>query len=285
MITLSENGKWKNGKTGILSKDKGYFRLRFIEMNNSMDKYIHSHEERLTKCPIIATGFLAYLIETLQTDNNISSIDIYEKYFNYQYQSYLNKVKILPNYDENEAKIAFIKTYIKDEKNHIEKSKTLYDYLSDDKANLIKKYIENYFRYLEQAHGYKPNPKLHFNFKYKEGDNELLYRGLIKEGYIGSENTEDDLLFCLSGKLNKQSIDDIRPIDWKRSVALLGYFIDSLFLSYPKKWKITAECFTIDGVKPKENSLKNAISKVNKEWAKDPIGKKTLDNIARHLMC
>lgn len=150
MITLSENGKWKNGKTGILSKDEGYFRLRFIEMNNSMDKYIHSPEKFASKCPIIATGFLAYLIETIQTDNNISSFDIYEKYFNYQYQHYLNKVKISPDYDENETKRVFVKTYIKDEKNHIEKSKTLYDYLPDDKANLIKKHIESYFKYISE---------------------------------------------------------------------------------------------------------------------------------------
>ena len=150
MIRLSENGKWKNGKTGMLNKDEGYFRLRFIEMNKSMDKFIYRSEERETKCPIVATGFTAYLIETLQTNDKISSTDIYEKYFNYQYQSYLDKVKILPDYNESKAKEVFIKTYIIDEKKHVENSKSLYDYLYDDKVNLIKKYVESYFKYIAE---------------------------------------------------------------------------------------------------------------------------------------
>ena len=214
MITLSDNGKWKNSKTGLLSKDKNSFNLRFIEMNKSMDKYIYGSEEWETKCPIVATGFLAYLIETLQTKDNISSKEIYEKYFNYQYQRYIDKVKILPNFDENEAKKVFIKTYIEDEKKHIEKSKVLYGYLYDNETNLVEEYIQSYFKYIAEKQSNKTSSnKADVSSKEKKSTRQEptdegleVIKSYFFSKFYGVRSATNDWEDCLKPALKKQRI-------------------------------------------------------------------------------
>jgi len=75
---------------------------------------------------------------------------------------------------------------------------------------------------------------------------------------------------------NNVSIDNITPIDWRKSIASLRYFIKqfSFKISNEDLFKITAECFTYKGTKLNYTQIQNA-----KQPGKD---KDIIDKIFKH---
>ena len=144
-------GSWSNGKWGyftIIHCTESYndTSLRFVEVEAG-NGYKLKHDD---ECPIIAKGFIVFLIDKLDDSTISSEVDYYDTYY----------VRLRDEYKTVEGKKAgaskknlndeFYKKHLVEEKERIEQSQQLFDFLTEKDREDIRNYIRCYFEYIEQ---------------------------------------------------------------------------------------------------------------------------------------
>jgi len=122
--------------------------------------------------------------------------------------------------------------------------------------------------------------KLYFTREFIDKERQNLFNGLISGGFIPKDTNADHFNFVFGGI----ETADFKPIQWLGGVSLLAYFIDNGFADTDRTniWKITENCFTIKGQKPKGNSMKSAVCKYN-QYKNPPKGSDKIDAILKNL--
>ena len=122
---------------------------------------------------------------------------------------------------------------------------------------------------------------LHFTRSFTDTERQNLFNGLVINGFIPKDTNIDNCNFVFGGI----ETADFKPLQWQRQAGLLAYFIDNAFADTDSTnlWKITENCFSIKGIKPNINSLKNVVSKYNNDNKDKPKNHKEIDNILKNL--
>lgn len=141
-ITIG-NG-WANGKSGQFNDFDNNYQFRFCETDENGYHYLLNDEEQ-RNLPVLACGFVAWLIKHWGTDTHT----IYTSYF----QTRLNQYKAEHKYDADLLKRnldqEFTIQYKSNEEKWVKQSEVIFDFISEKEVTQIKQYTQYYFEYFE----------------------------------------------------------------------------------------------------------------------------------------
>jgi hypothetical protein len=187
---------WANLKYGAIVDVKGNGELRFVEYkykpipedakygvtyrgdcspkhaDNDVFKS-YQGEDAEEHCPVVASGFVAYLLKCLKADYNpfldewFESVggdarlkwfeskkgaqQMYNEYFDLCKKDYVLKHKRDPDAPKHNYEKEYATGYhLEEEKKKIDSSKAIFEYLNDVDVNHIKEYAENYWDYIKE---------------------------------------------------------------------------------------------------------------------------------------
>ena len=219
-------------------------------------------------------NYFEKVMHTIDAKNDLTDIekliDIKIKTFNQIKTELSEKGKLLTNLDDSLETFCCKKLY---EQQHqyidkiLVKLKTIQDnFLSKSKQNE------------QNQKKVQANESLHFTREFTEEEKEKLFEDLQQNRCLPQNTDYPHFCFVFGGT---QSDHPFEPLKWQRTVALLAYFVDSMFGDTDSKrlWEITSNCFTIENNKPNKDSLKNTVSKIKGDFKKKPKGYETIDDI------
>lgn len=119
-----------------------------------------------------------------------------------------------------------------------------------------------------------------FNSRETKVNLSAIFEKLKGDKYFDNDSDLDTWL-CICGiNTTQQNMDHL---NWVKEQQLLAYLIDTLFgdTDSQRLWVITSKTFTVKGKSPNTNSMKNAISKIKKDWKSRPKSFDRLDKILK----
>ena len=268
--------EWENGKIGIFEESN--LELIWIELTltEGIPKYRYPNAERYQKAPVVAKGFIVYLLKAIEANPNVKSAKLYDSYYNIRLRQYKEIKESEPDAFSRDLASEFHNKHIEEEQKYAAYSKRLFDYLKEDYCTLIKRYCDSYFAYINR-YGNNDQPKnqeglteqLHFHGDFTDDEITSTFKKLIQGKYIQKDSDLVSWIYICTGTKGKTPI---RPIEWKKKSILLGLFVFDLFSNTDKNniWEITAKCFTINGQEPNTNSIKVNLSKIKGDDTKLP---------------
>ena len=138
---------WQNGKCAefhYYEKDVCY---QLVELTDDGKKYIvPTHERTLENCPVIALGFVAYLIHNWGKTEK----EIYLEYYDLCLSKFLNIEDKKSGSINRDLNAEYYKLHVTEQKGLASKSEKIYPYLTDNDSKLIKQYEESYFDFIRK---------------------------------------------------------------------------------------------------------------------------------------
>ena len=142
--TLKFGYGWANGKSGQFRVFDNNYQLRFCETDENGYHFMLKEEEQM-KLPVLACGFVAWLIKHWGTDTQT----IYSGYL----QARLNKYKSEHSKDadvfKRDLEQEFYNHYTANEEQWVLQSEAIFDFISEAETNKIKEYVQYFFEYVE----------------------------------------------------------------------------------------------------------------------------------------
>lgn len=142
--TLTCGNGWANGKSGQFRVFDNNYQLRFCETDENGYHFMLKEEEQM-KLPVLACGFVAWLIKHWGTDTQT----IYSGYL----QARLNKYKSEHSKDadvfKRDLEQEFYNHYTANEEQWVLQSEAIFDFISEAETNKIKEYVQYFFEYVE----------------------------------------------------------------------------------------------------------------------------------------
>ncbi|HLW10093.1 MAG TPA: hypothetical protein VKX35_06815 [Fermentimonas sp.] len=142
--------EWENGKIGKFEVSN--LELRWIELTLTEGIYAYRYPlaESYHKAPIVAKGFIVYLLKAIEANPNIKSAKLYDTYYNSRSRQYKEIKESEPDAFCRDLASEFHNKHIEEEQKHAAYSKRLFDYLKEDDYTLIKRYCDSYFAYIKK---------------------------------------------------------------------------------------------------------------------------------------
>ena len=175
MIGLIENiqreaisNRWANNKGAQFEYDNEKNHYRLIELTPDCNNYLVGRTQRNdNNCPVIAKGFIAYLIKNWGKSEQL----IFDSF----HKSCLNRFKQIeakkPGSSMRNLDNEFYPIHIRQEKEFVTFSKQLKPFLSDHEIELINQFVIGYFKYIEQV--FSPNNSTKEKSKGNQNENKL----------------------------------------------------------------------------------------------------------------
>ena len=120
--------------------------LYFIECTPDFNSYKYTEKEWKEKCPIIAKGFIVHYI----LHKNDKATDIYDGYYYSLRKMYADSESKKPGAHKRNLNDEFYLIHINEEKERIEQSQSLFDYLTTQDKETILSYVNDYFEYIKK---------------------------------------------------------------------------------------------------------------------------------------
>ena len=142
--------EWENGKIGKFEVSN--LELRWIEFTLTEGIYAYRYPlaERYQKAPIVAKGFIVYLLKVIEPNPNVKSAKLYDSYYNFRFRQYKEIEESEPDAFSRDLASEFHEKHVKDEQKFATFSKGCFDYLKEDDCTLIKRYCDSYFAYIKK---------------------------------------------------------------------------------------------------------------------------------------
>ena len=142
--------EWENGKIGKFEVSN--LELRWIEFTLTEGIYAYRYPlaESYHKAPIVAKGFIVYLLKAIEANPNIKSAVLYDTYYNFRFRQYKEIKESEPDAFSRDLASEFHNKHIEEEQKHAAYSKRSFDYLKEDDCTLIKRYCDSYFAYIKK---------------------------------------------------------------------------------------------------------------------------------------
>lgn len=148
------SNRWANKKGAQFEYDNEKNHYRLIELTADCKTYLVGPTQRNDfNCPVIAKGFVAYLIKNWGK----KEVDIYNSYYTSCFAKYLSSETKKPNSFQHNFDAEFYPLYVAHEKELVKFSKQIKPYLSEPEIQLINKYIKAFFNYIEQVYSPQAN--------------------------------------------------------------------------------------------------------------------------------
>ena len=141
------SNRWANNKGAQFEYDNERTHYRLIEITPDCKTYLVGRTQRNNiNCPVIAKGFVAYLIRYWGKSEQL----IFDNY----YENGLNNFKRIesrkPGSSMRDLDAEFYPIHISQEREFAKFSELIHPYLSNPDIELINQYTEAYFNYIEQ---------------------------------------------------------------------------------------------------------------------------------------
>jgi hypothetical protein len=142
--------EWENGKIGKFEVSN--LELRWIEFTLTEGIYAYRYPlaERYQKAPVVAKGFIVYLLKAIEANPNVKSAKLYDSYYNIRLRQYKEIKESEPDAFSRDLASEFHNKHIEEEQKYAAYSKRLFDYLKEDDCTLIKRYCDSYFAYIKK---------------------------------------------------------------------------------------------------------------------------------------
>ena len=142
--------KWKNERIGKFEESN--LELIWIELTltEGIYEYRYPNAERYQKAPVVAKGFIVYLLKAIEANPNVKSAKLYDSYYNFRFRQYKEIKESEPDAFSRDLASEFHNKHIEEEQKHAAYSKRLFDYLKEDDQTFIRGYSENYFAYIKK---------------------------------------------------------------------------------------------------------------------------------------
>jgi hypothetical protein len=147
--TVSNN--WINGKAGQFKDFDNNCLYRFCETDEECLSYLQREQEQ-RNLPVLACGFIAWLIKYWGTDTQT----IYSGYLQAKLNQYKAEHKNDVDVFKRDLEREFYDQYRAKEEQWVKQSEAIFDFISEPEVNRIKEYVQNYFEYVDTI----SNPKL-----------------------------------------------------------------------------------------------------------------------------
>lgn len=139
---------WANGAEAKFEYEKDQIAYRLIRVNYDSNSFLIRPQERNdTNCPILATGFVAFLIRNWGKSEQW----IFDKYYNNCLNKYKQAEQKKPGSSMRDLDNEFYPFHVTQEKEFVTFSEKIHSFLSKTDIELINQYIEAYFKYIEQV--------------------------------------------------------------------------------------------------------------------------------------
>lgn len=150
MKIINHITEWENEKIGKFEESN--LELIWIEatLTEGIYEYRYPLAERYQKAPIIAKGFIVYLLKVIEPNPNVKSAKLYDSYYNFRFRQYKEIEESEPDAFSRDLASEFHNKHIEEEQKYAAYSKRLFDYLKEDDCTLIKRYCDSYFAYIKK---------------------------------------------------------------------------------------------------------------------------------------
>ena len=143
--TLKYGDGWANGKSGQIADLSNNYQLRFLETDENGLRFLQNEEEKI-KLPIIACGFVAWLIKHWKEDTKT----IFENYLKIRLNQYVDLHKNAPDAHKRDLEKDFFRNYLSQEEKWIKQSEAIFEFITEKEVETLKEYIQNYREYVAQ---------------------------------------------------------------------------------------------------------------------------------------
>ena len=141
---------WANGLFGQFRDFENDYQLRFCETDQNCYHNLLKEEDQI-KSPVLACGFVAWLIKHWGTD----TLTIYSGYLQTRLNQYKSAHKNDADVLKRDLDSEFFEQYNSLEEKLVLQSEAIFNFISDNETNKIKNYIDNYFDFIHQYLPYK----------------------------------------------------------------------------------------------------------------------------------
>lgn len=142
------SNRWANNKGAEFEYDNEKNHYRLIELTPDCNNYLVGRTQRNdNNCPVIAKGFIAYLIRNWGK----KEVDIYNSYYNWCFSIFESNETKKPGSFQRNLDAEFYPLHVAREKEYVKFSYQINPYLSEHEIKLINQYIKAYFNYIEQT--------------------------------------------------------------------------------------------------------------------------------------
>lgn len=200
-ITIG-NG-WANGKSGQFNDFDNNYQYRFCETDENGYHYLLNDEEQ-RKLPVLACGFIAWLIKHWGTDTQT----IYSGYLQARLNQYKSSHKNDADVLKRDLDSEFFEQYNSQEEKFVLQSEAIFDFISDDDVKKIKNYIINYFDFISRYLPYKVYNSFDEAIRECEIEDKILLHSITKflnPSYRLPINIFNDILQIKAMYLNEPS--------------------------------------------------------------------------------
>ncbi|GAB6119250.1 hypothetical protein [Dysgonomonas termitidis] len=258
---------WKNGKAGQFKDVEDNCCYRFLET----DEHYMAYKEEAGQphmLPVVICGFCAYLIKKWGKD----TLAIYNGYMDMRLGEYRERHRNDADLPFRNLEEEFYFRHRIDEEELFRQSQGLFEYLSDNEAEIIRSYTDNYFRYIEtktpirvkETQKQDRNNISHppcFSRTFTATELEQLYTGLVKGEFISAGTSYSHFCSVFGGTPIPGDETPFSPLQWMGTVKELHYFISRHFPKEINQWLKAAQCFTKDNKPINKKSLSTAMDK------------------------
>jgi hypothetical protein len=130
----------------------------------------------------------------------------------------------------------------------------------------------------------KPLETPHFTRIFSKTEQKKLYDGLTADGFFLPEDTDfENFCSVFRTKDYEDTGKPFSPLIWQKSVSLLAYFVDSLFVTDTRLWEITAKTFLYKDNPPNRDTMKSVVSSYKNEYKDRPLSHEKIDIIIKSV--
>jgi hypothetical protein len=243
--------KWSNNRTGYI-EDNGDNIFRFSDggdkpINRDSPKTFNQqygidgdYTPRITvnepttnepsNPPIVACGYVGYLISRLRLNQDIQTIDIQtinETYLDCLLNEYKKVHKNDDDADLRDLDKEFYSRYKAEEEQCIKISENIFDFLTDSDVASIRGKIDRYLRYVDtqaaQYTGQSDTPPLsqkgqeqppHFTRQFTPDEQKKLFDGLTNGGFLPKETIYSHFRYVFGGTAIPDNEKPFEPLQW-----------------------------------------------------------------------
>ncbi len=194
---------WANGKSGQFQDFNNDYQFRFCETDENGYHYLLNDEEQ-RKLPVLACGFVAWLIKHWGTDTQT----IYSGYLQARLDQYKSSHKNDADVLKRDLDSEFFEQYNSQEEKFVLQSEAIFDFVSDDDVKKIKNYISNYFDFIGKYLPYKIYNSFDEAIRECNMDDKILLHSITKflnPSYRLPINIFNDILMIRATHLTEPS--------------------------------------------------------------------------------
>jgi len=144
--TETRSFNWKNGKAGEFKYNKEGIWYQLFEISVEEEAFLVSiYERNIENCPVVALGFVAYLIYNWGRPATV----IYKEFYERLRSEYKHIEEKKPGAFKRDLNTEYYILHIPEEKARVAYSQKIYPYLTEDDTKLINQYLESYFDFIK----------------------------------------------------------------------------------------------------------------------------------------